>query len=98
MISASLVVDRLNHPSSEENLPSLGESDLVQLAPAVSQVAVVSVLGTEALLSWAILDVGSPQPGRKLCLTFPGEGNVMHMGWLVLKERLPTLMRIQRWK
>ena len=98
MFSTSVVVDCLDHPSSEEHLSSLGEGDLVQLAPAVSQVAVVSVLGTEALLSWAILDVGSPQPGRKLCLTFPGEGNVMHMGWLVLKERLPTLMRIQRWK
>ena len=39
MISTSLVVDRLNHPTSEESLPSLGEGDLVELAPAVRQVS-----------------------------------------------------------
>ena len=91
MINTSVVVDCLNHTSSEESLPSLSEGDLVQLAPAVRQVAVVSVLGTEALLSWAILDVRSSQPGGKLCLTFPSERKVVDMGRLVFKERLPTL-------
>ena len=86
MIGTSLIVDCLNHPTGEENLPSLGEGDLVQLAPAVSQVAVVSVLGTEALLSWTILDVRSSQPGGKLCLTFPSEGQVVDMAGLVSKK------------
>ena len=86
MFSTSVVVDCLDHPSSEEHLSSLGEGDLVQLAPAVSQVAVVSVLGTEALLSWAILDVRSSQPGGQGCLTFPSEGQVVDMAGLVSKK------------
>ena len=97
MISTSLVVDRLNHPTSEESLPSLGEGDLVELAPAVRQVAVVSVLGAEALLSRSILDVGSSQPGGKLCLTFPGEREVVDVGGLVIKEGLPALGRVRCW-
>ena len=86
MFSTSVVVDCLDHPSSEEHLSSLSEGDLVQLSPAVSQVAVVSVLGTEALLSWAILDVRSSQPGGQGCLTFPSEGQVVDMTWLVSKK------------
>ena len=86
MINTSVVVDCLNHPSSEESLASLSEGDLVQLAPAVRQVAVVPVLGTEALLSRTILDVGPSQPGGKLCLTFPSEGQVVDMAWLVSEK------------
>ena len=97
MISTSLVVNCLNHPPSEEHLPSLGEGDLVELAPAVRQVAVVPVLGTEALLSRTILDVRSSQPGWQLCLTFPSERNVVDMAWLVSKEGLPALGRGQCW-
>ena len=93
MINTSVVVGGLNHTTSEENLPSLGEGDLVELAPAVGQVAIVPVLCTKALLSWTILDVRSSQPGGKLCLTFPGDRKVVDMGWLVFKERLPTLGR-----
>ena len=91
--------ERNQSVTSEENLPSLGEGDLVELAPAVRQVAVVPVLGTEALLSWTILDVRSSQPGGKLCLTLPGERKVVDMAWLVFKECLPTLERTQscRW-
>ena len=85
-----LVVVRLHHPAAVENLPGLGEGDLVELPPAVHVLAVPPLLCAEPFLTGAVLDVGAHQPAGQGGLLLPGEGEVVELRRLVREEFLPT--------
>ena len=89
-VPALLVVVRLHHPATVENLPGLGEGDLVELPPAVHVLAVPPLLSAEPLLAWAVLDVGSHQPAGQGGLLLPGERQVVELCGLVGQELLPA--------
>ena len=91
MINTSVVVDGLNHPTSEEHLPRLGEGDLVELAPAVHVLAVPALLRPELSPTGAVLDVGTNQPAGQADILLPGQGDVVKAGGLVRQVLLPAL-------
>ena len=91
VVRTPLVVGRLYHSATVEDLPCLGEGDLVELAPAVCQVAVPSLLRSELFLAGTILDVGALQPGGQLSSPLPHQGNVVELCRFVAEERLPSL-------
>ena len=89
-----VVVSGLDHPAAEENLPGGGEGDLVELPPAVHQLAVPPLLGPEPFLTGAVLDVGAHQPTGQRGVLLPGQREVVEGGGLVSEELLPTLAMI----
>ena len=91
VVRTPLVVGRLYHSATVEDLPCLGEGDLVELAPAVCQVAVPSLLRSELFLAGTILDVGALQPGRQGDVLLPGERNVVECCRLISKIFFPAL-------
>ena len=76
-LDTPVVVPRLYHAAAVEDLPGLGEGDLVELPPAVHPLAVPSLLCPKLLPAGAVLNVGAPQPGGQAGLLFPGQGNVV---------------------
>ena len=78
-----LVVDGLDHPAAEENLPGLCEGDLVELPPAVHVLAVPPVLRAELFLAGTVLDVGSHQPARQGSIILPGQRDIVEVRGLV---------------